>query len=607
MELILEVEQMQITGRQIYDSLMHGALKVIQNKEILNQINIFPIQDGDTGSNLSSMMQTIIKKSEYQITVKKTLESVAEAALNGARGNSGIIFAQYFRGLSETIAAAEQISIHDYANASQSAAQYAYEAVEHPVEGTMLTLMREWGRILSEECKKNAPLLDIFNRAYSTLEIALDKTKDQIFVLKKASVVDSGAKGFTYFIEGALHYLKNGQDSDLKKLQDDRMNNDFERLQVRSHFELDKNNRYCTECLLEGNAIELEKIKSNLKQLGDSIVVAGSRTKCRIHLHTNEPAEVFDLLSRYGSMIYQKVDDMYHQESIIHHRKYPIALVTDSIADLPQALIDEHQIQIVYLDILYKGMNYFDKLTIQPSRLLEMVSNEKELPTFSQPNPMQVKNLLDYLSTYYDSIIIITVSKELSGTYNSFHNAAKNFNKKDFQISVINSKLNSGAQGLLVKKCTEYLKAGLPHHEIVQKVEASIASGKILVQVHNLDYMIQSGRLSIRAGSIARKIGLKPVVTLDADGKGSLESIAFSLTGSNKKIMKHIKLILKKYRIEQYNIVHVNNETGANTIAHLLTHIIGFKPEYIMETSSIIAISAGEGAVAVSYLLVKEK
>lgn len=81
MDLILEVEQMQITGRQIYDSLMHGALKVIQNKEILNQINIFPIQDGDTGSNLSSMMQTIIKKSEYQVTVKKTLESVAEAAL----------------------------------------------------------------------------------------------------------------------------------------------------------------------------------------------------------------------------------------------------------------------------------------------------------------------------------------------------------------------------------------------------------------------------------------------------------------------------------------------------------------------------------------------
>ena len=596
---------MQMTGKQIYDSLMHGAFKVIQNKEVLNRINIFPIQDGDTGSNLSSMMQTIIKKSEYHITVKKTLESVAEAALTGARGNSGIIFAQYFRGLSETIAAAEQISIHDYANASKSAAQYAYEAVENPVEGTMLTLMREWGRILSEESINNTSILDVFNRSYHTLEIALDKTKEQLSVLKKANVVDSGAKGFTYFIEGALHYLKNGEDCDLKKLIDDNKEDIVELAQVISHLDTE-DNRYCTECLLESNDIDYETIKTKLKQLGNSIVVAGSRSKCRVHIHTNEPAVVFDFLSRHGTMIYQKVDDMYNQEAIINRRKYNIALVTDSIADLPQTLIDEHQIQIVHLDILYKGINYFDKLTIQPSRLLEMVSNEDELPTSSQPNPMQIDNLLDYLSTYYNSIIIITVSKELSGTYNSFYNSAKNYKNRNINISVINSKQNSGAQGLLVKKCAEYIKAGLPHNEIVKKIEATIESSKILVQVKNLDNMIKSGRLSMRAGNIAKKIGMKPIITLDTEGKGNLESIAFSMAGSNKKIINHMKRILRSFRIEQYNIVHVNNEAGAKELASLMTHIIGHEPDYIMETSSIIAVSAGEGAVAISYLLVKE-
>ncbi|MGB4659756.1 MAG: DAK2 domain-containing protein, partial [Mobilitalea sp.] len=329
---------MQMTGKQIYDSLMHGAFKVIQNKEVLNRINIFPIQDGDTGSNLSSMMQAIIKKSEYHITIKKTLESVAEAALTGARGNSGIIFAQYFRGLSETIEATEQISIHDYANASKCAAQYAYEAVENPVEGTILTLMREWGRILSEESINNTSILDVFNRAYHTLEIALDRTKEQLPVLKRANVVDSGAKGFTYFIEGALHYLMNGQDSDLNKLLNDKEEDIIELTHVISHFDTE-DNRYCTECLLESNDIDFETIKTKLRQLGNSIVVAGSRTKCRVHIHTNEPAVVFDFLSRHGTMIYQKVDDMYSQEAIINRRKYNIALVTDSIADLPQALI----------------------------------------------------------------------------------------------------------------------------------------------------------------------------------------------------------------------------------------------------------------------------
>ena len=335
-------------------------------------------------------------------------------------------------------------------------------------------------------------------------------------------------------------------------------------------------------------------------------MVAGSRSKCRVHIHTNEPAVVFDFLSRHGTMIYQKVDDMYNQEAIINRRKYNIALVTDSIADLPQTLIDEHQIQIVHLDILYKGINYFDKLTIQSSRLLEMVSNEDELPTSSQPNPMQIDNLLDYLSTYYNSIIIITVSKELSGTYNSFYNSAKNYKNRNINISVINSKQNSGAQGLLVKKCAEYIKAGLPHNEIVKKIEATIESSKILVQVKNLDNMIKSGRLSMRAGNIAKKIGMKPIITLDTEGKGNLESIAFSMAGSNKKIINHMKRILRSFRIEQYNIVHVNNEAGAKELASLMTHIIGHEPDYIMETSSIIAVSAGEGAVAISYLLVKE-
>lgn len=596
---------MQMSGKQIYEALMHGAFKVIQNKEVLNRINIFPIQDGDTGSNLSSMMQTIIKKSEYHITVKKTLESVAEAALTGARGNSGIIFAQYFRGLSETIEAAEQISIYDYANASRSAAQYAYEAVENPVEGTMLTLMREWGRILSEESINNTSILDVFNCAYHTLEIALDQTKEQLSILKKANVVDSGAKGFTYFIEGALHYFKNGQDSDLKKLIDDNEEDIVRLTPFMSHFNTD-NNIYCTECLLESNNIDLENIKIKLKQLGNSIVVAGSRAKCRIHIHTAEPALVFDFLSYHGTMIYQKIDNMYKQEAIINHRKYNITLVTDSIADLPQTLIDEYQIQIVHLDILYKGINYFDKLTIQPSRLLEMSSHEDELPTSSQPSPMQIDNLLDYLSTYYNSIIIISVSKELSGTYNSFYNSAKNFKKKDFNISVINSKQNSGAQGLLVKKCAEYIKAGLPHNEIVKRIEATIESSKILVQVNNLENMIKSGRLSMRAGNIAKKIGMKPIITLDTEGKGTLESIAFSMAGSNKKILNHMKRILSSSRIEQYNIVHVNNEAGAQELSSIMKHIIGYEPDYIMETSSIIAVSAGEGAVAISYLLERE-
>ena len=592
---------MQITSKELYDSLIHGANHVILNKEVLNKINVFPVQDGDTGSNLASMMRTIIQKSEHNNTVKKTLESIADAALFGARGNSGIIFAQYFRGLSETIADEADISIADYARASKVAAQYAYNAVEKPVEGTIITIMREWGLALTEEAFGKKSLEDIFANSLHKIQNALEKTKEQLPVLKKANVVDSGAKGFTYFCEGVLYYIVNKNPLDIKIGIEEE--DDFEESVQGILHDPIEGARYCTECLLENiDGIYLDEIKKELSQSGNSIVVAGSKRKARIHIHTNEPADIFDYLREKGQIVYQKVDDMYGQEAIVNHRKAEIALVTDSIADLPQEMIDEFQIQIVHLDILWKEVSFLDKLTIHPARLLELSKQDKTLPTSSQPSPKHIENLLDHLSTYYHSIIVMTVSKELSGTYNNFSNSLKEFKKKDCKISLINTKQNSGAQGLLVKKCAEYIRAGWSYENIVEQVESDIGKSKILVQVRTLDNMIKSGRLSVKAGQLAKKIGMKPIITLDEEGKGVLDGIAFSIKGSNRKLIHHIKNLIKTKGIEQYNIVHVNNLEGALELATVMTGIIGFEPDYLTETSSIIAISAGEGAVAISYL-----
>ena len=527
--------------------MMYGAFRVIQNKEILNKINVFPVQDGDTGSNLSSMFRTILQKAERKTSVKQTLESVADAALYGARGNSGIIFAQYFRGLSETIEGEEQVSMNEYAKASISAAQYAFDAVEEPVEGTIITVMREWGNVLTEESSQKTSLIDIFRNAVSKIEIALEKTKEQLAVLKKANVVDSGAKGFTYFMEGVLYYLENGESVDLKnlKMDDEDEIDDFNVIQKIDH-DSSEGYRYCTECLLESEHIETEEIKAKLKEMGNSTVVAGSNKKCRIHIHTNEPAAVFDFLHDQGTVLYQKVDDMYKQEAIVNHRKYAIALVTDSIADLPQQFIDDNQIQVMHLDILYKDTIFLDKLTIQPGRLLELISHDKKLPTSSQPSPKYIENLMDYLATYYSSIIVMTVAKELSGTYNSFLNFQKNYKNDKCKISIINTKQNAGAQGLLVKKCAEYIKEGLEHEKIVERIESLIPFSKILVQVRSIDNMIKGGRLSVKAGNIAKRIGMKPIITLDKEGMGILDGIAFSIKGNNKKLQKHIKKVLDR-------------------------------------------------------------
>lgn len=595
---------MELTSQQIYNTMITGAHRVINNKETLNKINVFPVRDGDTGSNLASMMRTIIQEAESKSTVKQTLESVADAALYGARGNSGIIFAQYLSGLSESVDDVTTISIHDYAKASNAAVAFAYNAIEEPVEGTMITLMREWGTALTEEAKKAMTLVDIFSNAYTEIELALERTKDQLEVLKKANVVDSGAKGFTYFVEGALYYIKNGEDIKLETIisQEKAL---FE-LDIEEQHICDSDFRYCTECLLDGNNIQTMEIKNFLHSKGNSTVIAGTKNKCRIHIHTNDPAEIFDYLHEKGTIVYQKVDDMFKQEAVVNHQRSKIALVADSIADLPKEFVDEHQIHVMHLDILYKDYIYLDKLTVHPKKLLELSKESKELPTSSQPSPKQIENLYDYLSTYYDSVIVMTVSKELSGTYNIYKKIAEKYDQEKLNIHIINTKQNSGAEGLLVQKCANLIDEGLAVESIVEEIESLIKGSKILVQVKNLDNMIKSGRLSVRAGKIGQKIGMKPIVTLDSEGNGALDSIAFSDKGSNKKLLKHITKKIKTNRIMSYCIVHVNDLEGTKDLIEDVEKLIGFPPDYVVETSSIVAIGAGQSAVALSYILEKE-
>lgn len=594
-----------LNSESIYHAFINGALQIIKNRNDLNSINVFPVQDGDTGNNLSSMMKTIIDEAEHKATVKSTMESLSDAALKGARGNSGIIFAQYLNGMSVEMADAAAISMNDYALVSTKAVKYAYNSIENPVEGTMITVMREWGDALSEEEIDGNNVIPTMQKAKERLNQALANTQFQLKELKQAKVVDAGAKGFTLFIHGILEYFRTGtvekhvfdvEDADLGLV-------DF----AENHEYQDLTFRYCTECMIESENLDESLIKESLKPFGDSLIVASGKRRARIHIHTNTPESVFDRLYQFGKILYPKADDMVKQQDIVTNRKYDIALVTDSIADLPQDYIMEEQIHIIHLSLLYKENTFIDKLTVTPEQILAYSREGHELPTSSLPDQKNIDNLFNYLKSYYDKVLVLPVSKELSGTYNALSRVAEKMDNESFKIKVINTRQNSGAQGLLVHKAAELIKAGRDLDDIVSTIEGDIANSKILVRVMNLDNMIRSGRLSTRAGKIGKKVGLKPIVTLDEEGKGGLFTVAFSIKGSLKKLTKHMIDLSKKKEIESYNIVHINNPDEAEQFAERFTEIIGKEPEYITETSSIVAVGAGEGAVAISYIVKDRK
>lgn len=590
-----------IKSDEIYQAFLNGANQVINNAERLNQINVFPIQDGDTGNNLASMMKTMMSESDVKLTVKETLESFSNAAIRGARGNSGIIFAQYLNGLSNEMDDQFEIDYSHYAKASQKAVDYAYRSIDQPVEGTILTVMNEWGSALIDRLDALESIEEALHFASERVDEVLTNTQYQLEELKKAKVVDAGAKGFTLFIQGISDYFDHKKPLDLSSIMNEKVH--LEPIEVNHNIHEKIDHRYCTECLIEGKNLDDHAIRQELSTFGDSLVVAGSDQVIRIHIHTNQPTEVFDILHEKGRVAYQKVDDMKKQQDIVLNRQYDTAILTDSIGDIPVEIMDEKQIHMMHLNLLFKDTSFIDKSTITTQQIIDYSNSSYQLPTSSQPDETSVENILTYLKNYYKSLIIITVSSALSGTYNTLKRVAERVGDEEFDIRVIDSKQNSGAQGLLVNKAANLLEEGCSVDEIEETIRALIPKSKILVQVKTLDSMIKSGRLSTRMGKIGKQIGLKPIVTLDDEGDGGLAGLAFTDKGSLNRLKSHINKVMKNHEIEAYNIVHVNNYQEALEVKELFTKIIGFEPEYITETSSIVAVSAGDQSVALSYIL----
>lgn len=580
-----------LTNELIYKSFIIGAKNVIQEKNSLNAINVFPVPDGDTGSNLASMMTSIIERSILGETSEETIQSIADAAIIGARGNSGIIFAQYIHGFSKGVKQ-NTLDTDTFVENATNAADYAYQSISKPVEGTMITVMRTWANALREFKNAASNFLDLLNHAFESAKEELARTPEKLAVLKENKVVDAGAKGFVHFIEGFVKALK-GEDVEIHTEVEN-----INELHV-EHLE-DSLHRYCTEALLRGTNLDLELMKKELQQHGDSLVVAGSERTARVHIHTDHPDEVFAYLASMSRISEQKVDDMKRQFEAANHRKYPIAIVTDSIADLPDEFIDQYQIHQFPISLLINDTTYYDKVTIRSERFYGMMDSLKVYPTSSQPNAKSLENFFSFLTTYYKEIVVLTVSKEMSGTFQAFSEAASKFS--DAKIHVINTKQNSGAEGLLVLKTAELIKAGKSYDEVIAEVEKLREQTKILVSVKTLKYMVRSGRVSKVTGIAGKIMNLKPVISIDSDGKGIIFDKGLSIKSSNKKIYKHVQEIQETYGIESYAIVHANAWDRAKDYEDVYTSLIGKKPAYVMDISTVVAMSAGIGTVAIAYI-----
>ncbi|MFO7815318.1 MAG: DegV family protein [Halanaerobiales bacterium] len=585
-----------LNGERLYYAFISGAKEVIENRKELNKINVFPVPDGDTGTNLSRTLNMVMENVTADKSVKDTLNSMGDAALRGAIGNSGIIFAQFINGLKENAVTDKRLNVNNFVKTINKAVEQTYQAISEPVEGTMLTVMKDWSNSLEDIKAKTDDYEELMSESLKTAKSSLNRTKDTLEVLKKAHVVDSGALGFVYFLTGILEFIKTGKIEEI---------NNYEVIMEKEETSFSKEDeivfRYCTEAYLENVQKEIPIIREEIDKLGDSLIIAGSSEKMRIHIHTNQPAEFFAKLNNFSTIIDQKADDMLIQYNIKFNRIADIALVTDSIADLPREYIDNNQIHVIPINLIIDDTNYLDKITITSENFYDLVDKAKEYPTSAQPSIKKVEDKLSFLADHYESIIIITVSSNLSGTYETVKTASKNI-ENGTKITIIDSKLDSGAQGLLVMEAAEKIKQGFQHGEIVQYIQNIKENLYIYVSVDNFEYMVRGGRVSPLKGKLANFFNLKPIVSLDEEGNG----IAFAKAFSKKAITNKIKDIVKEHQaqegVKKYSIVHGDGAERSKQYKRIFTSLIGKEPEYIMDISPVIGLSAGRNSVAISLM-----
>ena len=595
----------RISGKHLYYAFLAGAKRILEEQQYLNKINVFPVPDGDTGTNMASTVQAIVDNTSIYSGYKDTAMSVADAALLGARGNSGIIFAQFLFGTALDSPNTDTISVEEFIQSVKAGVKAAYESISNPVEGTIITLLRRWAEVMDELKSQTDDFIELLKLAYPALEEALRETKKLLPKLAKAKVVDSGAQAFVFFIQGALEFLTTGTLKDLSGVRSQIIAN-TEEARI-DHEEIKY--RYCTEGMMTlVSDVDLKNLRQQLSRLGDSIVVAGSRTRLRVHIHTDTPSKVFAILSRYGYVDFQKVDDMeFQHELLTKGPKHKIGLLIDSCADVPKSVRYQHQMHLVSLNLHIGKSQYLDRISITPNQFYRLLrkSDVKDKFSTSQPSKKDFLDKYNFMATLYDSVISLSVSSGLSGTYqNSAESAGRSAIGTGKRISAIDTKLCSGTEGLLAVLVSEAIESGLSHDEILDKIKEWIPKANVFVNTQSIKGFIRSGRISKSKSIIANLLGLRPLITMNKEGGG--EKIG-NFKGQEKMIDHNLEIFREdheKIGIDRYCVCYTDQSDvhKAEEVAERLHQICGKKVDYITQLSPVLGTIGYNGAIEIAYV-----
>ena len=532
----------QLSGDSFASALISGIHRVIDDQELLNQINVFPVPDGDTGTNLSLSLGAalpVLQQSDEK-HLGTLLAALADALLDGARGNSGAIMAQFFQGMSDSAGDLSRFTPYTFAKAVSMGNDYAHDAMSNPREGTILSVIDAFACSLAEHVKnsEDGGIAALLRKALGHSRTALAETQEQLEVLRKAGVVDAGAKGFVDLVDGMSEYLSTGNivaEPDLSLLS-------IEAPLVTAGSSLESGYRFCTECIVTNVDINRRKLREALAELGDSLVLAGTKRKAKIHIHVDEPELVFDVARRFGEISAEKADDMRRQQASSHDANRRFAVITDSAADIPDEDMERLDIHMVPCRIQFGDRGYLDKVSITADEFFEELRSNPNHPTTSQPAPGDFRRQYQFLASHFADVLSINLTGKASGTLEAAKSAAERVNAHG-QVHVINSRNASLGQGLLVVAAAEYAKAGFGIQDAIAAVERLIPETRTYGLLKDLRFAVRGGRVPRWVKTIADLLRATAIIRTVPDGRVASGTFLF---GRRNRIQRFARYVARR-------------------------------------------------------------
>ena len=582
-------------------ALTSGIHRVIGEQDLLNRINVFPVADSDTGTNLSLSLSTAlgVLGGPGEKHLGTMLAAVADALLDGARGNSGAIVAQFFQGMSDSAGEITRFTTYTFGKAVRTGSEYAHDALSQPREGTILSVIAAFSDSIAHQVSevREADFSAVIENATQRVEEALANTPNQLDVLRKAGVVDAGAKGFAELVAGMSDFLSNGKVVPMPNIAlqyDIEPPVDFAEADNESRF------RFCTECIVTAADINRRKLREALADVGDSVVLAGTKRKAKIHIHVDDPDAVFDIARQFGDLSAEKADDIHRQQHSVHDTTRRFAVITDSAADIADDDMERLDIHMVPCRIQFGDRGYLDKVSITIDEFYAELESNSNHPTTSQPAPGDFRRQFQFLASHFQDVLSINLTSAASGTFEAARLAASRTSAPG-RIHVIDSLNASMGQGQLVVLAAECANRGADIDTTIELVKELVPQTRTYALLRDLRYAVRGGRLPRWVKTVAGLFRVMPIIAIMADGRISLAGFLLGTHNRTNRFARFVARRAPKNQTVEVGVGHAICESEAEELARQVrSRLPAIEKLTLNGLGTALGVHGGPGTLLVS-------